>query len=269
MLNLFEVRGPGRLHPVVYRLALGGFALARLWDGGGLQGVARGRGFEAALYRFCERWDLRLSERAGARTLRGVRSASGLRHESDGVIAAPDATVHIETKYLTNQVSKGDLMVFNQKGLDHILAGDPQVCRRPLYRLFLSGSPLSHEARRFALAWGIVAVEPDRLPLPLLHWLAGSSLSPVPAGQPDRVWDEVPRLVVPLQERLRRLSACLDGGGGALAGHRLDAALKDIQEREGERYWSALDRQDPLWLERVYEDLALERWKEECPSRGA
>lgn len=258
MLDLFAVRGSGRLHPIVYRLALGGFALARLWDGGGLQGAARGRGFEAALYRFCGRWGLRLSERAGARTLRGVRSASGLRHESDGVIAAPDATVHIETKHLTGEVSKADLMIFNQKGLDHILTGDKQVCRRPLYRMLLSGSPLSHEARRFALAWGIAVVEPDRLPLPLLHWLAGSSLSPQPTALSDRAWEEVPRLVVPLQERLLRLSACLDGCGAALSDHRLDSALRDIQERDGGRYWSLLDRQDPLWLERVYEEILLQ-----------
>ena len=43
-----------------------------------------------ALYRFCDRRLLPLSERAGSRTLRNARSASGIRHENDGVIAAPD-----------------------------------------------------------------------------------------------------------------------------------------------------------------------------------
>jgi hypothetical protein len=98
-----------------------------------------------------------------------------MRYENDGVIAASDLTVHLEAKHLRGEVSKNDLMVFNQKGLDYLLGGATQFRRRPLYRLFLSGSSLSHEARRFALLWGIVAVEPNRLPLPLLHWLVGSS----------------------------------------------------------------------------------------------
>lgn len=253
MLNFFEVRGAGRLHPTIYRLALGGFALARYWEAEDLRGPARGRAFEAALYHFCELYDLRLSERAGSCTFLGVRSASGLRHESDAVIAAPAVTIHVEVKHLAGQVSKDDLMLFNQKGLDFLMAGDPQICRRPLYRVFLSGSSLSREARKFAIAWGIAVVEPDWLPLPLLHWLVGSSLSP--SGiRADRIWDEVPRLVLPLQERLTRLSTCLDRHDTCLAGHRMDVVL-DFQEREGDDYWSSLDHHDPQWLERVYWDL--------------
>jgi len=98
-------------------------------------------------------------------------------------------------------------------------------------------------------------VEPDRLPLPLLHWLAGSSLPPPSAGRPDRVWDEVPRFVVPLRERLRRLSGCMDESGEFLSGPRLDRTLAEIQQQQGESYWSVLDYQDPLWLERVYADV--------------
>jgi hypothetical protein len=263
VLEFFETRGDGRLHPVVYRAVLGGFALARLWDRQGLSGPERGRAFESALYRFCENGRLHLSERAGSRTLCGATSASGLKHESDGVIAGPDLILHIETKHLGQEVMKGDLMVFNQKGLDFMLGGAPQLRRRPLYRLFLSGGPLSREARRFALLWGIIVVEPEILPLPLLHWLAGSSFITAPPAcmkaTADRIWKEVPPFVVSLQERIRRLSTCLGDQLEAISAHRIDVALDEIQDGEGSRLWRALDGLDPFWLERVYAKIATKR----------
>jgi hypothetical protein len=87
MLDFFELRAEHRLHPV-----------KRLW----------------------------LSERAGSQTLCDATSASGLRHESDGVITCADMILHVETKHLTESVFKNDLMVFNQKGLDFALSGDPR-----------------------------------------------------------------------------------------------------------------------------------------------
>jgi hypothetical protein len=190
MLDFFEVRAEHRLHPVLYRATLSGFALARFWEGATLHGAERGRCFEDALYTFCERQRFGLSERAGSRTLCNTTSASGLRHESDGVIACADMILHMETKHLTEQVSKNDLMIFNQKGLDFVLTGDPRLRSRPLYRLFLSGSPLSREARRFSVLWGIITVEPDFMPLPILHWLAGSTFVNSHGEQSlaDRIW---------------------------------------------------------------------------------
>jgi hypothetical protein len=114
--------------------------------------------------------------------------------------------LHVETKHLTEEVSKNDLMIFNQKGLDFVLTGDPRLRSRPLYRLFLSGSPLSREARRFSMLWGIITVEPDLIPLPILHWLAGSTfVNPGEQKTADRIWREIAVLVAPLQERIGRL----------------------------------------------------------------
>jgi hypothetical protein len=146
MLDFFEVRAKHRLHPVLYRASLGGFALARLWEGATMHGPERGRAFENALYTFCERERFWLCERAGSQTICDARSASGLRHESDGVITCAEMILHLETKHLTETVSKNDLMVFNQKGLDFALSGDPRLRSRPLYRMFLSGSSLSPAA---------------------------------------------------------------------------------------------------------------------------
>lgn len=262
--NLLAQRGEGRLPQVVYDVSLCGFALARLWSAPrreaghalhhALPGPARGRAFEAALHALCDSAGLRLSERAGALTLRGSGTASGLRHESDAVVAAADATVHIEAKCLSSPVSKGELMVFNQKGLDFLLADGLEIRGRPLYRVFLSAGPLSPEARRFALLWGIAAIEPDCLPLPLIHWLAGSMLR-LPDGaaaSAGRVWREVPHLVAPLQERVRRAAGCVVGGGCGemISSARMDATM-GMQRSFGELCWDAIDRHDPMWLERV------------------
>jgi hypothetical protein len=261
MLDFFEIRSDGRMHPLLYQFAFGCFALSRCWDARGLTGPQRGRAFEEALYRYCERTGMEPSERAGSRTLRDAGSASGFHHESDAVIAAADVTIHLETKHLSLEVSKNDLLVFNQKGIDFLLGDDLQLRRRPLYRMFVSGTPLRPEARRFALLWGIITIEPDRLPLPLLHWLAGSSLPPIPGLQYslDRIWQEIPQMVVSAQERLQRAAACLDNIGEAVSRSRLDHISEILQVGDGARIWATLDGIDPLWLERVFETTGLQR----------
>ena len=74
-------------------------------------------------------------------------------------------------------------------------------------------------------------------------------------GIANRIWQEVPRVVMPLQERLLRLPRCLDDHTDALNPYRLDMVLQQMQMQEGDTYWSLLDQHDPLWLERVYEEI--------------
>jgi hypothetical protein len=257
VFDFFLVRDTGRLHPALYDIVLGTFALARLWDGETLSGPERGRAFEAALYAFCDGRGLRLTERAGSRTLCESESASGLRHESDAVVTLPDIIIHIETKHLSHEVSKNDLMIFNQKGLDFMMSGAMPLRSRPLYRVFLSGGPLSREARRFAILWGIIAVERDFLPLPILHWLAGSMFAQRPslARDAERIWRDVPLLVAPLQERIRRLPSCLDPHLETLSRSRVERYLEDVQLACGDRWWRELDAAEPCWVETVYDKL--------------
>jgi hypothetical protein len=258
VLDLFQTRSLGRLHPTFYRAVLGAFALASFWEPGDLAGPARGRALEKAFYKLCAFAGLRLTERAGSRTLRGVRSASGLQHESDAVIGAADVTLHVEMKSLFGDVPKNDLMLFNQKGIDFILSNAREIRSRPCYRLFLTTTPLSFEARRFAAIWGIAVVEPGRLPLAILHWLVGSDLE---LGLPplidrDRAWIAIPKLLLPLQAQLRRVAMILNGTEQPIANGEIDTALQRLQAIDGAAYWAALDRRDPFWLERVYESLA-------------
>jgi hypothetical protein len=101
---------------VLCSLALDMFAIVQHWDASARKGAERGREFESILYRYCRARRLTLTERAGSRTLRGQASASGFGHESDGVIATPDLTVHLELKYLTGELGKNDLLHFQPEG---------------------------------------------------------------------------------------------------------------------------------------------------------
>jgi hypothetical protein len=152
-------------------------------------------------------------------------------------------------------------MLFNQKGMDFIVSDACEIRSRPYYRLFLTTSPVSFEARRFAAIWGISVIEPDRLPLAVLHWLAGSDLELgfLPPLDRDRAWIGIPRLLMPLQAQLRRLATILDGTEQAVADCKVDMILERVQAVDGAAYWAALDRRDPFWLEQVYERLALGR----------
>src|SRR5215472_3731104 len=115
------------------------FALVQCWEPYDLQGSERGRMFEKLFCRYCERQRLPLSEKPGSRTMCGDKSASGFNHESDAVVALPGFLVHTELKYLTEELNKNELLIFNQKGLDFLAAASLSLRRRPLYRILLSG----------------------------------------------------------------------------------------------------------------------------------
>src|SRR5262249_35795936 len=157
------------------------------------------RFFEDILYRYCDyrRWTL--SERAGSRSVRGTYAASGLMHETDAVIVTPDITLMLELKYLSAELGKNELLIFNQKGFDVIAANWRDLRSKPLFRAIVSGTMLSHAARRFALQWGILVIEPERLPLPLVHWLAGSRIDTggsVDSKRREDIWREIPQGIV-------------------------------------------------------------------------
>src|SRR5262249_22581145 len=148
----------------------------------------------------------------------------------------------------------------NQKGLDYLAADNASFRSKPLYRVIASGSPLKPEARRFAVQWGILAIEPDRLPLVVLHWLAGRHVPDLEAADEQTQtasWREVPHLVTPLQERVSRLSGALDGDMEVIGSHRIERAM--VHQREaGDYYWMVLEEGNPAWLEEKYDSLHRE-----------
>jgi hypothetical protein len=130
----------------------------------------------------------------------------------------------------------------------------------PLYRIILSGGLVSPAARRFAVQWGLVIIEPDRLPFLALHYLCGRvlpCLRNVPVQAQDDLWEEVPRLIVPLQDRLARICRLLQGGEECCVGeYRLNWAIDHAQRILGDSYWDALDEHNPHWLEERFEQVA-------------
>jgi hypothetical protein len=127
--------------------------------------------------------------------------------------------------------------------------------------MFLSGGLLSPAARKFALHWGIMVVEPHRMPLLVLHWLAGQSFPTkfrIDVANQDRIWDEVPAFIVPLQQRIRLLCSLLERGGDLVAELRNRRMLDSCQREDGDGYWTALDELAPEWLENRYDELGVE-----------
>ena len=134
---LLARRGTSEKFPrILHRICNDLFAIAQYWLPS-VEGAEKGREFERILYTYCEKYGLPITERAGSRTVRGVRAASGFLHESDAVLSFPDATIHFELKHLLAEVTKNDVLIFNQKGLDFLLADDHIV----RVRLFFVDGP--------------------------------------------------------------------------------------------------------------------------------
>jgi len=234
------------------------FAMVRHWSPD-ISGPGRGRALEQLFYRYCEFRHLALTERAGSRTFRSFRSASGLQHETDGVIAGGDIGVHLELKYLVGSLGKNELLIFNQKGIDFLLGLSDKERKRPIYRVLLSGNDISDEARVFAMQWGIVLVEPNIFPLLMLHQLASRiipKISGVDVSTQDEIWKLVPKLIVPLQERIEAIGLVPQGRGHFPGEYFCRRTLETIQRRAGERYWAAIDEFAPTWIEENYIEMA-------------
>src|SRR5262245_4366353 len=123
-MNQFFVGKPGNPFPrQLVEIVADCLSIVTCWEPYHLPGPDRGREFEKIFCQYCDVKGLILSEGPGSRTLCGHRSASGFKHENDAVIALPSFLVHVELKYLTQELGKNDLLIFNQKGLDFLAAG--------------------------------------------------------------------------------------------------------------------------------------------------
>jgi hypothetical protein len=109
-------------------------------------------------------------------TLFGTRSASGLGHELDGCGARGSSTLILEAKaYGGHGPSKEDLMFFDRKTFDLYVARRRAGEEGPHYRVLASTLGMERSVRKYCYLYGIIAVEPDLLPLPVLLQIAGRS----------------------------------------------------------------------------------------------
>jgi hypothetical protein len=222
---------------------------------GGLTGYGpeRGRDFEKLFYRVCDRRGVYLTERAGSRSLASQRSASGFGHEVDGATRALECITHWELKHLTSELAKNELLVFNGKGMDFLYGSDPLYARIPFRRFLLSGSDVGAESRLYSVQWGIMLIEPGRLPLPLLYEAvargAGRLLS-----EHDRA--AVRSLVVwacrPLQDALKEINEWTAGSAQTRCGPLANRHAREviaIQEQIGLDVIDCLAEQYPDWID--------------------
>lgn len=232
---------------------------------GGLSGVGaeRGRNFEQLFYNICKRRGVYLSEKAGSQSLAGQRSASGFRHEVDAATKALPCITHWELKHLTGTVPKNELLIFNGKGLDFLQGTRSYLAKKPLLRFLLSGTNLRDESRHYGALWGIMIIEPDRLPLPLIYEAVARGASAIlNVSDCIAVKDKVTWACRSLQTVICELA---DWSVGAVekSPYRQPVSTRareiiDIQEQIGKNVMDYLDDEFPEWVDRLAEDT----WKE-------
>lgn len=225
-------------------------------------GPERGRKFEEVFYAICRRRGVYLCERAGSRTLAEQRSASGFMHEVDAGTRACRCITDWELKHLSTPVEKNELLVFNGKALDFLQGSSPLISRIPLFRFLLSGNNVRDECRYFAALWGIMIIEPHRLPLPLLYEAtARGAASVLRPADCNVIKTRVAWACRPLQSAIAELADACSGRAGISnngIATRASRAVIDAQEQIGADVQRFLDDRYPDWLD----DVAEETWRE-------
>lgn len=226
-------------------------------------GPERGRNFETLFYKICDRRGIHLSERAGSRTLAEQSSASGLGHEVDGATRSVACVTHWELKHLTAPLPKNELLCFQSKGLDFLYGTSSFFAKVPFFRFLLSGSSVRTECRYFSALWGIMLIEPERFPLPLLYEaVARGAAGGLTEAERDVVRFELWWACRPLQAVLGDLAAWSAGLlGPTRCGPRANhfaAEIMDIQEQLGADVHDHLAEQYPDWIDHVAENTWAE-----------
>jgi hypothetical protein len=226
------------------------------------KGAKRGRNFEQVFYSICRRRGVHLCESAGSRTLAEQRSASGFSHEVDAGTRSASCITDWELKHLTSLLDKNELLVFNGKALDFLQGSSPTITQIPVLRFLLSGNNVRDECRRFAALWGIMLIEPQRFPLPLLYEaVARGAASRLRATECSVVKSQVKWACRSLQTALCELSDQCRGQASILnngMAKRASRAVIDLQEEIGTEVLEILEERYPDWLD----DVAEETWRE-------
>jgi hypothetical protein len=143
-----------------------------------LSNPLRGRLWERLAARTLSSSGVWISQGPGCLTLFGSRSASGLRHELDGGGACHSWTAVLEAKaYGDRGPSKADLCLFDRKTLDLYVARRRASEQGPHYRIMASTQPFDHAMLKYCYLYGIVAVDPSLIPLPMLVRMASRPMA--------------------------------------------------------------------------------------------
>lgn len=127
-----------------------------------------GRLFEAALAEIARLLGFPYVQGAGSLDLFGTRAASKLHHELDLAMAAPGMVGIVEAKDRRDGIGKNDVMLFLQKTFDYYFGKLAERRRDPTWRFMVSGTPVERPLSILCIQHGLIVVEPNSLPLPLL-----------------------------------------------------------------------------------------------------
>lgn len=186
-------------------------------------------------------------------------------HEVDGATRAVRCITHWELKHLTTDLPKNELLIFNSKGLDFLQGFSPHFAKTPFLRFLLSGGNVRDVCRYFAVLWGIMLIEPERLALPLLYEaVARGGAACLSAADCDAVRYRVLWSCRSLQSVVRELADWSSSTGSVMRNRCGPSMLRcakeamDIQEQIGANVLDYLDEHFPDWID----ELADETWRE-------
>lgn len=131
-------------------------------------GVPDGSDYENAISELAHLLGFHMRQGPGSLSLFGMRSASGCRHEIDLGISDPGVVALAEVKSHAGGIGKNDVMIFAQKTFDYYLWRLRQGMTDPIWRFFISATPLPNPVHIYCIQQSIILIEPSYIPLPVL-----------------------------------------------------------------------------------------------------
>ena len=141
--------------------------LARATNGSCISPV-EGRVWERAIGDMLRRPELPNRQRAGLTTLFGTPAASGVAHELDACASGGGRTIVVECKSQASGVTKSDAALLHEKSLDFYWAKPQLFSRERWWRILASSTPVSESVQVFCVSLGVVLLDPEHLPLPVV-----------------------------------------------------------------------------------------------------
>lgn len=145
----------------------------------GVDGLPGGRCWEQSVAAVLVTTGFDRRQGPGTTTLLEAISASGVAHELDGVGRALgvegtgwNETVILESKAVTS-LNKTEVTSFWAKVFDFYIEGVPAAGTASWHPVLVSAGAVSTALRKLCAQRAVVLVDPERVPLPVLLWMAG------------------------------------------------------------------------------------------------
>ena len=237
---------------MIHWVAESGFALSRF-----AKPLPGGQVWQDWAYQTLISFGARETQGPGTLHLFGFPSSSGVRHEIDAA-GIGDSALVIEAKDHRRGITKEHIDSFHGRTLDYFERAAQQGFPWDLYRLVWSAKPINEQLWRYAARLGIMLVERDRVPIPVL--LAASDTWTATEWLNDQYLGEL----VLLGERACRPLSSKKAGHYLIYEHPLDLWVeRDLDNLEylhdlGSRQWlDWIDQSDPLHFEDIAERQLL------------